>query len=263
MPDIGMITNALFFKSVERALEYSDKPHFKFCGTGDAVLDKNIVTYAQHIQDAGCDLAITTNGYLLTEEKSKALIDAGVGKVAFSISSRGETYNKEFGLDFEVTHENILKFVELAKGKCEVIVSMVDHDPAVDYKAEEAYWLSKGVNGTIKFKKNSRAGALFIPPPLSEEKIRTTRAAIESSGKIPQCLAPFFYLFIGWDGHYYLCSSDWKKEVNLGHVTTHSVRDTLAGRERAVKSRNPICHRCTIDPINEYISRETQPVTWA
>jgi hypothetical protein len=71
---------------------------------------------------------------------------------------------------------------------------------------------------------------------------------------------PFFYLFIGRDGYYCLCSSDWRKDVQLGHVLTHSVHDTLVGRERAVKLRNPICHQCTIDPINKFVAQEMREI---
>ena len=34
----------------------------------------------------------------------------------------------------------------------------------------------------------------------------------------PVCGAPFVLLFIGYDGQYYLCCSDWKKEVAFGSV---------------------------------------------
>jgi hypothetical protein len=42
------------------------------------------------------------------------------------------------------------------------------------------------------------------------------------------CGAPFAYLFIGYDGQYYLCCSDWKKETPMGSVFDESFHSVTA-----------------------------------
>ena len=85
----------------------------------------------------------------MNEEKAQALIEAGVSQVTFNIASRGEKYEQDYGLDFQTTHENILKFVKLSKGRCATRIALVLHDEAARYEDEEAYWRSRGVNEFI------------------------------------------------------------------------------------------------------------------
>lgn len=253
MPGIGTIKPENFYKAVERGLEHPSIPVFSFCGTGDSLLNKNIVEYAQHIREVGCRLQLSTNGHLMTEQKAKDLIDAGISRVTFSISSRGKRYEKEYGLDYETTHENILRFIALAKGKCDVRIAIVEYDENTPYEEDEAYWRSIGVTKIKKYNMVNRAGALFSLKELSTGAVRDARLEMGEKGMFGTCFAPFFLLFVGWDGHYYLCSSDWRKQVPVGHVSSHSIEETMAARRSAVQSRSPICSQCSADPVNKYL----------
>ncbi len=64
------------------------------------------------------------------------------------------------------------------------------------------------------------------------------------------CGTPFGYLFVGYDGNYYLCCSDWKKEVPMGTVFDRSFIELTGDKLRAVVSREPICKTCNLDPLN-------------
>ena len=66
---------------------------------------------------------------------------------------------------------------------------------------------------------------------------------------------PFVHLFVGWDGRYYLCSSDWRKEVGFGNVFETSFAAITADKLARVRSRQPICARCTLDPLNLLLQR--------
>jgi hypothetical protein len=65
------------------------------------------------------------------------------------------------------------------------------------------------------------------------------------------CDAPFQFPFIGYDGSYYLCSSDWQKEVSFGTVFDFSMVDIMAAKLARVTSRSPICRNCNHDPLNQ------------
>jgi hypothetical protein len=57
-------------------------------------------------------------------------------------------------------------------------------------------------------------------------------------------------LFIGYDGQYYLCCSDWKKEVALGSVFETSFMAIMGAKLEHVTTRQPICKSCNHDPVN-------------
>lgn len=254
MPQIGVISRETFYKAVDRALEHPAIPLFRFCGTGDALMNKNIVEYTRHICNTGHELSIATNGHLMTEEKALALIEAGLTQLTFSISSRGKRYEAEYGLDYETTERNILRFAELAEGKCDVRLAIVMHDSDTPYAEDIAYWRSVGIKKFMRYQLINRAGALYPMEDFSEDEVSYAKREIRARGGIDGCLVPFRFMFIGWDGHYYLCSSDWRKQAPVGHVDTHSIEDTLAARLEAVRSRKPICRHCTSDPANRLLT---------
>ena len=67
---------------------------------------------------------------------------------------------------------------------------------------------------------------------------------------MPICGTPFAFLFVGYDGKYYLCCSDWKKEVSFGTVFDGSFLDITAAKLRYVRERGPVCRTCNLDPVN-------------
>lgn len=72
-------------------------------------------------------------------------------------------------------------------------------------------------------------------------------------GTTPICMAPFVFLFIGYDGKYYLCCADWKKEAAYGTVHDSALSDAVGPKLRATRSRELVCHTCNIDPINTLV----------
>jgi len=66
----------------------------------------------------------------------------------------------------------------------------------------------------------------------------------------PLCGAPWGFLFVGYDGNYYLCCSDWRKQASLGSVFDHSFLQVTRQKLAMVLSREPVCKTCNHDPIN-------------
>jgi hypothetical protein len=76
-------------------------------------------------------------------------------------------------------------------------------------------------------------------------------ALLEARPAKPMCVAPFVFLFIGYDGNYYLCCSDWVKETPLGTVFEKSFVDVLGEKARLITTREKVCRTCNHDPANE------------
>ena len=79
----------------------------------------------------------------------------------------------------------------------------------------------------------------------------TKRAlSLDARGVEASCHVPFLAPFVGYDGQYYLCCSDWKKEVPLGSVFDASFVDVMADKLTHVRSRGTVCKTCNLDPLN-------------
>ena len=76
----------------------------------------------------------------------------------------------------------------------------------------------------------NRGGALFVDHMQFEAypELAEARALRRAARRDPLCGAPFGYLFIGYDGQYYLCCSDWKKETPMGSVFDESFHSVTA-----------------------------------
>ena len=72
----------------------------------------------------------------------------------------------------------------------------------------------------------NRGGALFVDHMQYEQYPSSTRpvSAPAGAGRAARLPAPFVLLFIGYDGQYYLCCSDWKKETPMGTRLRRVVR---------------------------------------
>jgi hypothetical protein len=84
----------------------------------------------------------------------------------------------------------------------------------------------------------------------SYPELGQARSLLERGEEMPLCGAPFAYLFVGYDGQYYLCCSDWKKEVPLGSVFDTSFLAVTEEKLRHVVTRDPVCRTCNLDPVN-------------
>ena len=116
----------------------------------------------------------------------------------------------------------------------------------------ELYWRKFGVKRFFAYDVINRGGALFVDHMQYEAMPQLARAQqmVADEGITPRCGAPFGYLFIGYDGQYYLCCSDWKKETPMGSIFDLSFRDVVAAKVAYVTSRTPVCRTCNIDPVN-------------
>jgi hypothetical protein len=156
-------------------------------------------------------------------------------------------------LPFERTRQNIVRFLEMAEGRCEVFLVLVDYRRDLDHvRAMEAYWRQLGVKKFANYDVMNRGGTLFVDDMQfqSYPQLAQAREILDEAGVDTVCSAPFRYLFIGYDGIYYLCCSDWEKQVPLGSVFDTSFVAIARRKLEHAMSREPICRTCNHDPIN-------------
>lgn len=85
-----------------------------FTGGGEPLLQKNLFSWIEEAKGSGCDAGFLTNGLLLTEEISSAILDIGLNWIGFSVDGADkETY--EFirkGSNFDTVCKNIRHLTE-------------------------------------------------------------------------------------------------------------------------------------------------------
>ena len=102
----------------------------------------------------------------------------------------------------------------------------------------------------------NRGGALFVDEMQFEASphVGSAKTLLDGKGGHAICAAPFAFIFVGYDGNYYLCCSDWKKEVSFGTVFQHPINALVGEKLDRVKDREPICKSCNWDPLNMLVA---------
>jgi MoaA/NifB/PqqE/SkfB family radical SAM enzyme len=261
-PHEGLMSPEVFDQSLLRAIEYREiaRDHLdstvrvSLCGLGEPLLNKHAPECVSKVRAAGFEVAMSSNGSLLDERRANALLDAGLQTILINVGDEGEEYEDVYKLPFDKTRDNVARFAEMAEGRCEVNVVLVDHhrDEAHTKRMKE-FWRQYGITRFYTYGIMNRGGALFVDHMQYQSlpQLEVARAQLEARGGTPVCGAPFAYLFIGYDGQYYLCCSDWKKETPMGSVFDESFLSITQQKLEYVVSREPVCRTCNLDPLNK------------
>jgi MoaA/NifB/PqqE/SkfB family radical SAM enzyme len=223
------------------------------CGLGEPLLNKHTPSFIEKIRAADLSCVMSSNAALLDERRSRQLLDAGLQRIMINIGDVGDDYEDVYKLPFEKTRERIAAFAETAKGQCEVWIVLVDYRQDRAHLEEmRTYWQQQGIPLFMEFDIMNRGGALFVESMQYDADPHQAAAAdlLAAKPNDVYCVAPYIGAFIGYDGIYYLCCSDWKKEVGMGDVFGRSITDILRDKYEFVNSREPICKSCNHDPLN-------------
>ena len=263
-PHQGLMTEPVFDRALARTIEFDEVAQVRFgartkvnlCGLGEPLLNRHTPDFVGKVREAGFEISLSTNGSLLDERRSAALLEAGLQGVEINIGEEGDDYEQIYGLPFEKSCDNVARFAEMARsagGDCQVRVVLVNHRRDPDHLEKmKTFWRERGIDQFLPFNVMNRGGTLFV----DEMQYATFAERAEAEAMLrardvhPVCPAPFLLLFIGYDGQYYLCCSDWKKEVALGSVFETSFMAIMGEKLEHVTTRQPICKNCNHDPVN-------------
>ena len=198
---------------------------------GEPLLHPRIFEMVEYCRKKGLRSEISTNATLLTEEKSKRLLDAGLDAIYLSIDGlRPETYeNIRVRADFERTNANIRRFVELkVEGNyatyvnIQIIKMKQTLDEIHDFVRE---WSIPGVDRINVKAFDTWAGQIDEIAQLSPngEKRLPKRWA---------CPNLWYHVHIYWDGSIAMCDRDFNLAFPLGNVIDED------GKVRVMKNWN-------------------------
>ena len=257
-PDQGFMSFETFRKSLSRAEELSTMPNINSTGQGEPLLHPEIVKFANHARERGLPFSITTNASLMTAEMAEKLIDSGMNRVNFSISDMGDDYEEVYALNFNNTRKNVLDFLDINKSRgnpVKTMVNIVKHDlNAKKIKEYRKFWLGAGIDSFLLFEQSNRGGACDNGHYFrGNDSYKDAALKLLRENQISRlCAAPFIYVFVGWNGQYYICCNDYKKTTPLGSVFDHSIEDMdVIKKDRFCASGGiDACINCNIDPVN-------------
>ena len=108
------MSDQLFSKIVDELADHAETVRWvNIQRAGEPLLDKRLPSWIARVKDAGIKtVTMSTNASLLTEQKSRELLEAGLDELMISIDSvdKDEYEKLRVGLDYETVIENIRSF---------------------------------------------------------------------------------------------------------------------------------------------------------
>lgn len=266
-PHQGLMSTDVFAQALARAVEFREISRNLFdnaevtvsmCGLGEPLLNRHAPSFVRQIREVGFRCELSSNASLLDERTGGALLNAGLQCIFVNAGSLDDDYEDVYALPFQRTRDNIARFVVMAANRCQVRLIIVNHrnDPE-RARAVESYWRELGIEHFGHYDLINRGGSLPVDymPFGSHSLLGQAHELLRERGISPICGVAFRFLFVGYDGQYYLCSSDWEKRVPLGSVFHESFVSTMREKLRHVETREPICKTCCHDPVNRLARR--------
>ena len=247
------MTMEVFEQAVARVQELDSHACVFLTGLGEPMLHPRFLDCVRYAIGQGLAVGSASNGSRLTPQLTANLLDAGLKRMVFSVSDIHEDYNRVYGLDFAVTRDNIFDFIRQSRGRCTVQITVVRHEGNVGQIDEMTrYWEEAGVDTVFVMAEENRGGSnerafQFLA---SNEHWDESVALLNKKGMTEWCSAPFYNVFIGWNGQYYLCCNDWEKDLPLGSVYDLSIEDVDAQKLVYVEAKKEICRKCSSNPVN-------------
>ncbi|MCL2029080.1 MAG: radical SAM protein [Deltaproteobacteria bacterium] len=180
-------------------------PSLRLGLTGEPLLAEDIDEWVAEAKKAGVlDISLITNGALLTRERVRALMDAGLTRLMVSVDAAGpETYARvRPGGDWDALRENLAGFLEVRRAAAsslpllrlsfvEMKINLAEREefrelfaPLADYLSFQRYQNILGLPETDLGLYDSNEQAGFCPEPF-------TRLALYADGGLFPCCSDF------------------------------------------------------------------------
>ena len=171
---------------------------------------------------------VTTNGVLLTDKKSKKLLDAGVNVFDISLDAYSdETYSKvRVKGDLSKVRPNVLNLIKLIKEgsyDAKLVVSFVEQPLNMhETKQFEDFWKNAGADFVVIRRLHSAGGAKDGIKSKMEEGLKNVERK--------PCLYPWERLTITPEGDLSYCPTDWMNKSHFIHFSKTTIKEAWQGK---------------------------------
>lgn len=247
---VGRIDSGLLFRVLEEARNAGVR-EVGFYTTGEPFIHKDLEAFVRRAAELGyVYIFVTTNGALAVPERSKAVIDAGLNSIKFSINAAtAATYATIHGRDdFEkvLTH---LRFVSEYRHSLGRPLRLSSSFVVNDLNRHEIE-LAKEVIGSLvdeQFFFDCNETQMGQLPSLTE--------ALGAPPDVPRgdiCPLPFDRLHVSQEGYLNLCCTDYHNYLAVADLNGQSLTEAWASpvfqdaRQRHIDKRleNTVCGKC-------------------
>lgn len=221
----------------------------RFFLAGEPLLHPGIDLLVAEASSRGLHSVVHTNAMALTREKGRALIEAGLGEISFSINGLEEEVVREVqrGADLRVMAENVRQFVALRGARprprtiLQVIQPASDHRAALPAARLRALFGAHAPDRILRLVPHGWGGQLAG----SDVVLRGTR--------YHPCQPLWQGMSVGWDGRVFLCCADLNGLHQVGDLTRDGLMEVWNGpalaRVRGLVAQNmrgelPLCAAC-------------------
>jgi len=215
----GYIEMNLYEKILKEVKKYS-LPSIKFNFRGEPLMHSKIDELVKKAKEAGVlEAQFNSNGSLLTTEKGRSLINAGLDRIKFSIDSiNPNIYNSiRKGANYEKTLSRILSFIELRN-------KMGKKFPSIQVQMVYMESNHKEVEEYIKFWEN-KVNRIGISRYRSGDNITGENERVTVMQKRIPCPQLWQRLVVLYDGTVLMCCGDYSMKNPLGNVKIDKLSD--------------------------------------
>ena len=207
---------ALNTKIVDEVREHGEgkTQYIRYSSEGEPLIHPkgyDMIEYA--VRRSGTFVALTTNGTIMNEKRTRRLLETGVHMIDISIDAfTPETYaNIRVNGDLDVTRGNVQNLIKWAKqtgSSTKIVVSFIVQPGNLhEVKQFEDFWKDQGVDSVVVRRFHSAAGAI-------SSVADTMRAAQAGEPRSP-CVYPWERIVLNPRGFLAFCPADWTHESTV------------------------------------------------
>jgi MoaA/NifB/PqqE/SkfB family radical SAM enzyme len=245
----------LYTKIIDDICQFEDKVKvIRLYKDGEPLLNPRFADMVRYAKASGCcdRVDTTTNASLLTKERSRDIIDAGLNRINISIEGVNEEQYSDFSkynIKYQELVDNIAYFYE-HKTNTEMIVK-INGDILTEEQKQEFLDTFGDITDGIYIE-----SIMDCWPTFEQKKVEVNQTRGIYGQEIKEVLVcPYvFYSFaINSNGKASLCFLDWHRELNIGDANVESVKDIWNGEQikyyqklflEGKRKQHPICAEC-------------------
>jgi radical SAM protein with 4Fe4S-binding SPASM domain len=248
--DVPFMPAETFKKIADEAGPYG--AFLRISGGGEPMLHPKAVELLVYAKQKGCKIGLITNGSKFNEKNSRALLEAGVDMIEFSVDAMDpDNYAiVRKGLNWNKLLENVRRMLQLRnelRSPSKIICSGVNQKQ-VDIDAVEKFWMTEiGVDNFIKRKFLTWGDNTTLDDARSADP-----SPYLNTDEIP-CPFIFERLNIDSRGNVMVCGYDISAQTSMGNVNTQTIKEIWHGegfkfyRDKHLANRGrdiEMCARC-------------------
>lgn len=251
----------VFFEKIIRELKEFPQDGIKrivFSGLGEPLMNPHLPDYVRMTVEAGIAgrVEVITNGLLLTPEKSRALVAAGITNINISVQGLDAAgYEKTCGIriDFERYLEN-LKYLYEHKGNVQIYIKAIDATLGTKENEEKFFEIFSPF-----------ADRIYIEHlVVMQQQMDGLREIVDGTKNFygeeldvnrKVCAQSFYFMQIGCEGDIFPCPvPGLGKNLSMGNAKEHTLTEIWNGSRRRgflrkmlkkEKDQIPDCATCT------------------